>query len=81
MAIKGLTPGRMVRYVIPDGSDSRPAVVVRVFDKEKGYVLLDVFAARPDDDTWTEGRLIVDEKCYYSEEEKPETWHFPKFVE
>lgn len=40
--MEGLTEGRMVHYVLPNG-DHRPAVVVKVWNKEDGYVNLQVF--------------------------------------
>jgi hypothetical protein len=38
----GLTEGRIVHFVMPD-DEHRPAIVVKVWNKETGYVNLQVF--------------------------------------
>lgn len=40
--MEGLTEGRMVHYVMPDGTHA-PAVVVKVWNKDNGLVNLSVF--------------------------------------
>jgi hypothetical protein len=34
--MEGLTEGRIVHYVMPDGQEHRPAIVVKVWRKEDG---------------------------------------------
>lgn len=38
----GLTEGRIVHYVLPN-NEHRPAIVVKVWNKEEGYINLQVF--------------------------------------
>lgn len=44
----GLTEGRIVHFVMPDG-EHRPAIVVKVWDKERGSVNLSVFTDHSND--------------------------------
>lgn len=44
--MEGLTEGRIVHYVLPDGNhegEHRPAIIVKVWNKTTGYVNLQVF--------------------------------------
>jgi hypothetical protein len=43
--MQGLTEGRMVHYILPDGAigQHRPAIVVKVWDREAGTINLRVF--------------------------------------
>lgn len=48
----GLTEGRIVHYVLPDGQsvgEHRPAIVVKVWDKEAGTINLTVFTDHTND--------------------------------
>jgi hypothetical protein len=77
--MKGLTEGRIVHYVIPDGpkaGEHRPAVIVKVWDFFTGYVNLHVL--------WDGGNDAADgsrpdpwvTSVSYSEEQGPRSWHW-----
>lgn len=88
--MKGLTEGRIVHFVMPNG-EHRPAIVVRVWDIGSvcdGYVNLQVFTdgsndARPVsggestgfNDAVQSGILWRTSICY-SESKEPNTWHW-----
>lgn len=78
-AIPGLTEGRMVHYVLPDGirkGEHRPAVIVKVWDYGHGTSNLQVFTdGRNDGDNDLNG-VEWKTSIMYSEEPKPGTWHF-----
>lgn len=79
----GLTEGRIVHYVLPDGvskGEHRPAIIVKVWNQETGCCNLSVFQdwsndkAAPTGDGasgvfWATSRL-------YSETAEPGTWHW-----
>lgn len=48
LQMDGLTEGRIVHFVLPNG-EHRPAMVVKVWNKETGYVNLQVFTDGPND--------------------------------
>lgn len=72
---EGLIEGRIVHYVLEDGphaGESRPAIVVKVWDMETGTVNLNVFTDGENDGdarTWVTSVL-------YSGEHEPRTWHW-----
>lgn len=85
----GLTPGRIVHYVLPDGMH-RAAIIVHVWDVSggcPGYVNLQVFTDGANDlsaffdangetrEQITDGRLLRFSVCY-SEGKEPGTWHW-----
>lgn len=76
--MEGLTEGRIVHFVLPDGRSEgqhRPAIVVRVWDPGSSTVQLQVFTDGSNDDLANvEWRTSVS----YSEEHKPGTWHWPE---
>lgn len=73
----GLSEGRIVRYVLPDGPSAgqiRPAIVVRVWDQGNGCANLHVFLDGSND----EGANAWQTSCVFDpEERKPGTWHWP----
>lgn len=85
----GLTEGRMVHYVLPDGhgrspSEHRPAVVVKVWrmgdgsPPANGCSNLSVFTDFTNDYSsgqGADGRMWAT-SVVYSEEPKPGTWHW-----
>lgn len=83
----GLTEGRIVHYVLPN-NDHRPAVVVRVWNKEEGYVNLQVFTDGSNDryaypdvvgsilDDIDRGIMWVTSVYPDLEDKKPNTWHW-----
>jgi hypothetical protein len=87
--MEGLTEGRMVHFVLPNG-EHRPAVVVKVWNTNggcEGYVNLQVFldgyndfgASEPQSVSWAmdcdRGMAWVTSVCY-SLEPKKRTWHW-----
>ena len=75
--MNGLIEGRIVHYVLPDGKH-RPALVVNVWNKDKGECNLQVFLDDPND-------RIRKEEFYspvwmgtiaYDELMSPNTWHW-----
>lgn len=84
----GLTEGRIVHYVMPDG-EHRPAIVVRVWDKDMGMVNLTVFPDWRNDSSGTDvngkqyimpgtcvNGLLWETSRLYSEGKEPYTWHW-----
>src|SRR4051812_37918792 len=80
----GLTEGRMVHYVLPDGPSAgqhRPAVVVHVWRDIPDYVAdgrvqLQVFTDGTNDGGDYAGGLVWRTSVKYSEEKEPGTWHW-----
>lgn len=80
--MSGLTEGRIVHYVLPEGphaGEHRPAIIVKVWNHTTGYVNLKVFLDGSNDDPagrtqphWQEWQTSV----LYSEEPQPRTWHW-----
>lgn len=73
----GLTEGRIVHYVLPDGpyaGEHRPAIIVRVWNHSTGYCNLTLFPDWQNDgyQHGVEWKTSID----YSAEPKPNTWHF-----
>lgn len=81
--MEGLTEGRIVHFVMPDG-EHRPAIVVKVWDKETGYVNLQVFTDGkndriPSETQWNEEvekGMYWATSIYYSEDHEPISWHW-----
>lgn len=78
----GLTEGRIVHYVLPGDyakpGEHRPAIIVKVWNKETGSVNLQVFMDGTNDNLY-DGRLAIwTTSVVYSEEPKPGTWHWPE---
>lgn len=75
--MKGLTEGRIVHFVVPEGpcaGEHRPAIVVKVWDRDSGYVNLHVFF-----DGTNDGQIHGypwQTSIAYSEEPRPRTWHW-----
>mgnify|MGYP000989721294 CR=1 FL=1 len=74
-AIPGLTEGRIVHYVLPDGIEHRPAMIVRVWDHGTGMSNLQVFTDGSNDQSVDQG-LIWRGSIFYSEDKLPGTWHW-----
>lgn len=77
--IPGLTEGRIVHYVLEDGShagDHRPAIVVRVWDHEKGTINLQVFTDGSNDGEQYKSGIAWKTSRLYSEGKEPGTWHW-----
>lgn len=75
----GLTEGRIVHYVLPDGrskGEHRPAIVVKVWNKEIGYVNLQVFTDFSNDGVPYESGQYWATSVNYSEDPQPRTWHW-----
>lgn len=75
----GLTPGRMVHYVLPGGrneGEHRPAVIVRVWDAHTGVSNLQVFLDGTNDGHRHPGGLRWVTSVRYSEDKEPDTWHW-----
>jgi len=73
-AMPGLTPGRIVHYVVPAGEFHAAAVVSRVDDAAAGQVTLPVFNPRANGGI--EGPVVVVERVPHSETPAPLTWHW-----
>lgn len=93
--MKGLTEGRIVHFVMPNG-EHRPAIVVRVWREIasacEGYVNLQVFTDGSNDVLGSEQFTSFDAEAIrrgvlwktsvcYSETKEPGTWHWPEYVE
>lgn len=85
MAIKGLTEGRIVHYVLPDGrhaGEHRPAIVVKVWHmpdgsvQDNGLCNLQVFVDGTNDYEDYKGSIWATSIEYDEEEKQPRTWHF-----
>lgn len=72
-SISGLTEGRIVHYVLPNGKH-RPAIVVQVWSTETGMSNLQVFNDGNNDEHTGTAHWVG--SVYYSEEPKPNTWHY-----
>ncbi len=82
--IEGLTEGRIVHYVLyrgPSAGEHRPAIVVKDWKEANGSCNLVVFLdGRNDHSNWygEEPLCIWQTSVSYSEEAKPNTWHWPE---
>ena len=78
-SMEGLTEGRMVHFVMPDG-EHRAAVIVRVWRPQTpanpGYSNLTVFTDWGNDGTGNETGLRRETSICYSEAKEPQTWHW-----
>lgn len=76
--MEGLTEGRIVHFVLENGQhvgEHRPAMVVKVWNKESGYINLLVFCDGTNDYlNGKDTRWVT--SVEYSEEPKPRTWHW-----
>lgn len=70
----GLTEGRMVHFVMPDG-EHRPAIVVKVWSKESGVSNLTVFSDWMNDQK-SEGIFWATSITPDEENKLPGTWHW-----
>jgi hypothetical protein len=80
--MKGLGIGRIVHYVLreregPEG-EHRPAIVVKVLNKERGIAELKPIAGSDD---WGLINIATLTSVAYSEVPRPGTWHWPEYVE
>jgi hypothetical protein len=82
--MEGLTEGRIVHYVLPDGphaGEHRPAIVVKVWRQgdgtppSNGYSNLVVFVDGTNDYPNYSGAVWAT-SIEYSAEPKPRTWHW-----
>lgn len=85
--MKGLTEGRIVHFVLPDGQH-RPAIVVRVWNQDNGCANLLVFTDGTNDRDFNRAEWYLNTKpivvgavvwatsIIHSEEPKPGTWHW-----
>lgn len=83
--MEGLTEGRIVHFVLPDGphaGEHRPAVVVKVWRRgdgsppDNGYSNLLVFMDGTNDGAQFSGYVNRQTSIEYSEEPRPRTWHW-----
>jgi hypothetical protein len=81
--MEGLTEGRIVHFVLPDGpstGEHRPAIVVRVWRQYQqqypGYSNLLVFTDGTNDGDPYAGGLYWATSVSYSEEPTPRSWHW-----
>ncbi len=78
-SMEGLTEGRMVHFVMPDG-EHRAAIVVRVWRPQRpeqpGYCNLTVFPDGGNDGPCNETGLRRECSVLYSEAKEPRTWHW-----
>jgi hypothetical protein len=81
----GLTEGRMIHYVLPEdelcrsAGEHRPAIVVKVWNKESGVINIQVFTDASND--YHEGHagfhgLFWATSVQYDESGASGTWHF-----
>jgi hypothetical protein len=80
---QGLTVGRMVHYVLPEGrslGEHRPAIVVRVWKDipsyPEGTVNLQVFTDGSNDGRDHAAGIVWRTSVHYSEGKEPGTWHW-----
>lgn len=78
--MEGLTEGRIVHYVLPDGrsaGEHRPALVVKVWNQD-GTANLHVFTDFTNDYSAPEGETgtLWATSVPYSEGKEPRTWHW-----
>jgi len=78
-SMEGLTEGRMVHFVMPDG-EHRAAVIVRVWRPQvpeyPGYCNLMVFPDGGNDGPENTAGIRRMTSIVYSEAKKPNTWHW-----
>lgn len=77
-AVEGLTEGRIVHYVLPDGrnpGEHRPAIVVKVWPSSNGSANLMVFVDGTNDYADYSGAVWAT-SVPFSEEPQPRTWHW-----
>jgi hypothetical protein len=76
--MEGLTEGRMVHFVLEDGrhaGEHRPAIVVKVWNKDVGLVNLQVLCDGTNDYlNGKDTRWVT--SAEYDESGKPRTWHW-----
>lgn len=86
----GLTEGRIVHYVMedaeehrqqPDGTVAwgpahRPAIIIKVWDRERGTVNLQVFTDGSNDGAFYESGIAWKTSRVYSEGKESGTWHW-----
>lgn len=75
----GLTPGRIVHYVLPEhernGGEHRPAIIVHVWpNASNGLVQLGQFTDFANDNQ--PSGIVWRASVPYSDEAKPGTWHW-----
>lgn len=76
--MEGVTEGRIVHYVLPDGNhagEHRPAIIVKVWNQTGGYVNLMVFVDGTNDYPHYSGPVWAT-SIGYSEDKEPRTWHW-----
>ncbi len=84
--MEGLSEGRIVHYVLPDGrskGECRPAIVVRVwrngsYPPENGLCQLQVFTDGSNDGDDYQGGIVWRTSIIHSHENGPGTWHWPE---
>ncbi len=79
--MEGLTEGRIVHFVLVDRHGEqvhRPAIVVRVWNKENGSVNLQVFTDGSNDGEVYKSGIWWGTSVSHSEEPEPYTWHWPE---
>jgi hypothetical protein len=77
--MEGLTEGRVVHFVLPDGphkGEHRPAFVVKVWDRATGYVNLQVFMDGTNDGPEYASGISWQTSVLYDEAQRPRTWHW-----
>ncbi len=79
--MQGLTEGRIVHFVMPNG-EHRPAIVVRVWrdlqDRYPGYCDLQVFTDGTNDGPENAAGIRWETSIQFSKEPQPRTWHWPE---
>ena len=73
--IAGLTEGRIVHIVLPNGQH-RPAIIVNVLDHGTGLANLQVLMDGPNDGHAPNDGVQWQDFIYFSEEATPGTWHW-----
>lgn len=72
----GLTEGRIVHFVLENGQH-RPAIIVKVWNKESGYISLQVFTDGGNDGVQYASGIYWATSINPDEvEKKPRTWHW-----
>jgi hypothetical protein len=78
-SMEGVTEGRMVHFVMPDG-EHRAAVVVKVWRPQTlarpGYCNLSVFTDWGNDGPGNETGFLRQTSICYSDAKEPGTWHW-----
>lgn len=72
--MEGLTEGRIVHFVMPDGQH-RGAIITKVWD-QGGCCNLSVFADWSNDKILPATGLVWETSVLFSEEKTPDTWHW-----